>query len=233
MQRSLAIRLGATFVLAGCVLSACHHAVQPEAARIRPRVDTVSGARFVIDPAGSTVRVFVYRGGALAALGHNHVLVAHGIIGEFGLADDGHAAYGRFMFAVARFSVDDSEERTAAGADFPGAIDPADIQGTRRNLLGPDVLDASAYPQVVVEFAGASGGPDDYVVSATVIVRGVASAVAVPVHVARAADGLAADGEVTLSQLRLGITPFSVMLGALKVEDGVRVRFHLVARRAS
>ena len=40
---------------------------------------------------------------------------------------------------------------------------------------------------------------------------------------------LTAAGALTLRQIALGLTPFSVFLGALRVEDEMRVKFKLVA----
>jgi len=40
---------------------------------------------------------------------------------------------------------------------------------------------------------------------------------------------LVASGEVELRQSQLGLTPFSVMMGALQVQDAMRVQFRLIA----
>ena len=45
---------------------------------------------------------------------------------------------------------------------------------------------------------------------------------------AQGAD-LVASGELELRQSELGLTPFSVMMGALQVQDAMQVRFRLVA----
>ena len=190
-----------------------------------------AGAHYLLDGDASTIRVYAYRGGALAALGHNHALLVRGVEGELTLPADPAALAGHIDFAPGTFLVDDPAERAAGGADFPGVIDAADIDGTRRNLLGRDVLDVEHWPRITIELDGASGGPDTYTVQAALTVRGVHSAALVPVHVLREGSSLIADGQTSLSQRDLGLTPFSVMLGALKVEDSLKVRFHLVARR--
>jgi hypothetical protein len=43
---------------------------------------------------------------------------------------------------------------------------------------------------------------------------------------------LIVSGELPIKQTDLGLTPFSAMLGALQVQDELRVRFRIVARRA-
>ena len=220
------------FIAVGALVASCTRVSPPPANPPPPVVAPQAGVRYVLDTDQSVLRVYVHRGGTLAALGHNHVLVVRRVEGSFELPQDAHAVSGALSFAVEGFSVDEPAERAQAGADFPGVIAAADIAGTRHNLLGPGVLDAVNSPQVVVEFAGARGGPDDYVVSAKLTVRGVPSAAEVPLHLARDGVTLTADGTAMLSQTQLGLTPFSILLGALKVEDALQVRFHLVGRPA-
>jgi hypothetical protein len=43
---------------------------------------------------------------------------------------------------------------------------------------------------------------------------------------------LIVSGELPIKQSDLGLTPFSAMLGALQVQDEMRVRFRIVARQA-
>jgi hypothetical protein len=42
-----------------------------------------------------------------------------------------------------------------------------------------------------------------------------------------------ASGEFPLRQTDLGLTPFSAMLGALQVQDEMRISFHIVAQAAA
>jgi len=52
----------------------------------------------------------------------------------------------------------------------------------------------------------------------------------VPVHYEQHGDTIIASGELALRQSELGITPYSAMLGALQVQDEMRVQFRLVGR---
>jgi hypothetical protein len=64
-------------------------------------------------------------------------------------------------------------------------------------------------------------------------VRGQLRSFTVPVRYRLAGDGsLEAAGEFPLRQSELGLMPFSAMLGALQVQDEMRVSFHIVARAA-
>jgi len=46
-------------------------------------------------------------------------------------------------------------------------------------------------------------------------------------------DTLEVDGEMPLKQTDIGLTPFTLFGGALRVEDEMKVRFHIVAREGA
>jgi hypothetical protein len=62
--------------------------------------------------------------------------------------------------------------------------------------------------------------------------RGRATTLAVPLKYSLGPLELSADGELALKQTELGLTPFTALLGALQVQDEMRIRFHVVARAA-
>jgi len=223
---SARVAAGATIALVACVLVAC----QPSARRPAAPAATVApavaaGRHLVLDPARSELRVLAYRAGALARLGHNHVLINRDLAGELWLAGEsaGHVELG---VPVAAFRVDEPAARREEGADFDTVPSPADIDGTRHNLLGPRVLDASAHPEIRILGELAPGGAS---VAVRVVVRGVETPLAVPVSMQWRGATLEADGAFTVRQSALGLEPFSVALGALQVRDDLTVRFHLVA----
>lgn len=188
-------------------------------------------ADYAIVREASELRVLVYRGGPLARLGHNHVLVSRQLDGELQVARDGAGLRFALSFPVASFALDEPEARAAEGPEFETRPTPADVEGTRRNLEGPQVLDAARYPRVAVRGLVATGGPDEWRVRAAVTVRGNVHELEVPVHVERDGDRLVARGEFPLRQSELGLTPFSVAMGALQVRDELTVRYVLTARR--
>ena len=102
--------------------------------------------------------------------------------------------------------------------------------GTRANMLGPGLLDAEHYPQIRIDSRGMKRSAVGYDVELAIVVRGKSNVVQVPVALARSADRIAASGEFVLRQSQLGLTPFSVMMGALQVQDAMRLRFTLVAQ---
>jgi polyisoprenoid-binding protein YceI len=159
------------------------------------------------------------------------VLISRDLRGEVTVPSDATAARFTLAFPVATLAVDEAEARAAAGPDFESRPSAQDVEGTRRNLLGPQVLDAERHPEIRLTATGASGGPDDWRVRVDVEVRGRTTTVEAPAHVVRSAEGLVATGELRVAQTALGITPFSVALGALQVQDELTVRYTVAANR--
>ena len=62
-------------------------------------------------------------------------------------------------------------------------------------------------------------------------VAGHESSVTVPVKVERSGRLLTASGSISLTQSDLGLKPFSIMLGALQVQDRMNVKFRIVANQ--
>ena len=56
--------------------------------------------------------------------------------------------------------------------------------------------------------------------------------VSLPVTYSMSNGELTASGEVAIKQTELGLTPFSALLGALQVQDEMRVRIRLVAHQS-
>lgn len=224
----------AVAALAGCTPAPRPSAGPPvgvEPARVPGA--TASGPRYAVQPTRSEVRVLTFRAGPLARLGHSHVLISRDVTGTVSWADDVAATSFELTLPVATFAVDEPAARAEEGAEFATVPTPQDVAGTRRNLLGPQVLDADAFPALRVLGSGAStAAPGEFVVHARIELRGRVTPLDVPTHVVRTGDELVATGEFRVAQSALGLTPFSVALGALQVRDELVVRFRLVATRA-
>jgi hypothetical protein len=227
LWRSTALLLAA-YLLAGCGVRRVPSPPPAPVQSAPPR-----GEHYLIDCAASTVRVLVRREGPLAALGHNHVLLMHPSAGELGLDPANGAARGTLEFPVEAIVVDDPAERSGAGPEFPGAVPADDIAGTRRNLLGPGVLDAAHWPRLQVEIGALSGGPERYTAEAVLSVRGQRTPATVRLLVARSDETVIASGDLELSQRALGLEPFSVLFGALRVADRLETQFRFVLRPRS
>lgn len=183
-----------------------------------------------VDPERSQLTLRVYREGPLAALGHNHIIAVHGLEGSVQWHADPARCSLALRFAVAALSVDDPALRAAAGADFAADVNDAARSGTRANMLGPRLLDAAHYPAILLVSEAVTGSSSAPRIALRAYVAGHDALLEVPVTVQRDAAGLRATGELELRQTALGLTPFAVMLGALRVADTLHVHFDIIAR---
>lgn len=228
MRRYLPV-IGLAFVLVGCEAS------RPPPAAPTPGLSLDVGhatARYRVDVADSSVRVYVHREGPLAQMGHNHALLWRPASGTVVQGSDPRAISGVLSFNASDVVIDAPDERRLGGDDYPGEISQSGIEGTRHNMLGPAVLDAEQAPAISISLDRLTGdAPDQQRVAATITVRGRATAIEAPVRLRDAPDGArTAEGSLTLSQRALGLEPFSVAMGALRVADALEVRFRFVLR---
>lgn len=227
----LAACAAAALLLAAC---AGRPPVEPAPAERDTRaaaVDRATATVYRIDTDASLLQLFVYRAGALARLGHNHVIASRDLEGTIWYRDRRGRSTFRIRLPVAELTVDEPGLRKAAGEDFPGEIPPEDIEGTRRNLLGEAVLDAAAHPELTAELVSVAGEAAALTVTAAVTVRGQRRLLDFPVRLRRDGERLVATGETTVTHAELGLEPFSVMGGALAVAPEIGVSYRIVARR--
>ena len=190
------------------------------------------GVPYAIDSAQSLLTLHVYKEGLMAALGHNHVIAVHDLHGSVQWRGEPVQSAFTLEFAVAAMTVDEPELRATAGVDFSAVVPDSARDGTRRNMLGDKLLDADHYPDIRVQSELITAAPQGWVVQARVTVCGRDSVVRFPVTVSQDGDTISAHGQFDLLQSSLGLTPFSVAMGALRVTDRMRLQFDLVAARA-
>lgn len=183
-----------------------------------PQPPHAAGAAAATAPAagGSTVQVLVFRGGAAARLGHNHVLRASD------LRVDWPAAGPVLRFRLDALEIDPPALRAGLGPAFASAVDDDARAGTRTNLLR--ALDAATWPEVVVRTVQQLGEGPHRVVEAEVVLHGQARRQWFAVDVV----GTRATGAVVIRQSDFGIPPFTVLGGLLAVRDELVVRFELL-----
>jgi hypothetical protein len=186
----------------------------------------------------SLLTVLVYRGGTLASAGHNHVIASHALNGTIYLPADTLGASFEVHVPVAALTVDEPQLRAAeSAADFPPDVSQGARDGTRRNMLGPAMLAGEDYPEVVLRCGRLEGAQPPRQGDATALidtqVRDRWHTLRVPLRYQLTGETLTVTGEMPLRQSELGLTPFTALMGALAVEDEMRVRFRIVARAAS
>lgn len=221
-----------TLALAACVPRPAEQAERGPAAApapAEPGSPPAGARRYVVDAGRSVVTIRVYRAGPLARFGHNHVITS---TLESGHAwTNGEPAGSGFdvRLPVAGLVVDDPEARAGAGPDFAGEV-PADArEGTRRNLLRPEVLDAVRHPEIVVRTAALDGTWQQPAARAAVTLKDRTRIVEVPLEIERTREVLRARGTFRIRQTEFGIVPFSVGGGAIQVADEVDVAFEILA----
>jgi len=183
--------------------------------------------------ASSRLEVRVYRDGPLLQLGHNHVITSDQLGGVIELREPRTHSGFTLDLPLASLVVDDPAARAAAGDEFASPVPEQDRAGTARNMLGPAVLDAARQDVLRLTAEEVSGGPADYIVRVRVALRGEERVIVVPLTVNFVDDRLQIHASVRLHHADLGLTPFSVALGALRVRDDFEIDCRLEARLAT
>jgi len=229
-----------TILLAACCVAACAPmvpapAVAPSQTPSSFPVDIyrLAVARgepvYRIDTARSLVVVRVYRGGALARFGHDHVIAIRDVQG-FVLRSATSSAQRADVYApLASLSVDEQALRAQAGFDTQPS--QQDIEGTKQNML-EKVLAAGQYPFVSLRLTDVAGDLPTLTASAAITLHG--RTVTLPIAVALdtpSTNQLYARGRFAIKQTDFGVEPYSLLGGALRVEDRVDIEFELAATR--
>jgi hypothetical protein len=196
----------------------------------RPRI----GQPYDIDTSESLLTIAVYRAGALARAGHDHIIASRELTGAVYIPADLAQSSCTVHIPVGSLTVDEPQLRTNEGPEFPAQVPEEARAGTRRNMLSGAVLDAESFPSVDLTCAGvaplpSANGPPSLEARLQTLVRGQTHSITMRLRYELGAERLSVDGELPLKQTDLGLTPFSAMLGALQVQDEMRVRIHLVA----
>lgn len=217
-------------------LAACQTSPPPPASAQAPgpasQVGAIpAGAReYHVVPEESLLQIFVYRGGAMARLGHNHVIASHQLAGSVYLTDVGTQTRFDIRFPVNELTVDEPDLRERAGPDFPPGVPQSAREGTHDNLVSEALLDGAHYPTIRLRATDVIEAANGYDMGVEISIKDQVRNVRVPVTVERTADALTASGEFPLRQSELGLKPYSFGMGALVVLDGMRVRFDVTAR---
>jgi hypothetical protein len=218
--------------MSGCQTPGGPPAAQPvpEAAQAAAGQAVLSRC-FELNGDASELRVLVYRAGPLARVGHNHVLVSRAVRGRLAVTDPVTDSRLSLVLPVSSLEIDPPALRAEEGPDFSSEVSDEARAGTRKNLLGEGVLDASAYPEVHVGLSGWRGPSWAADATLELSVRGHVADKAVAVSVTEDASTLTATSAFTVSHQELGMVPFSALGGGLRVADDIRIRAKLEFER--
>jgi hypothetical protein len=186
------------------------------------------GKTFTLNPKTSAVRIYAFRGGRAATVGHNHVLSAPQFTGFFHLPPTG-TANARFdlEFRLDQLEIDNPENRAKLGSAFASFLPPGAIEGTRDHMLGQDNLQADRFPFVRIHCLEISGEGPKFAAKVEVELHGQKREMWVPLSVDGLPDRLAVTGSFVLRQTDFGAQPYSILGGLLAVKDEVVIEFEL------
>src|SRR3984957_19926305 len=182
---------------------------------------------YAIDSSASELRLLVYRAGPLATLGHNHVMVNRAVTGAVQIGADVAASSLSLHMRADDFVIDDAQSRQEEGDDFPGDIPQDAKEGTRRNMLSPAVLNAAEFPDITVKSTSLTGSLNELNADLEISAAGHTSRISVPLTLQGDAQHFIAAGSMELRQTALGLSPYSLLHGALQVQDAMQLKFKI------
>jgi polyisoprenoid-binding protein YceI len=180
----------------------------------------------------SLLTVLVFRGGALAKAGHNHVIASHALNGMAWVPADPQRASFEVHVPVNDFTIDEPQLRALEGKEFSAEVPDSAREGTKKNMLSEPMLDAARFAEMVLRSTRLENGSEGILATVSVSIRGQTRDVNVPIRHEVQGNEVRAQGQFALKQTDLGLTPFSLLGGALRVEDEMTVKFLVVARAA-
>lgn len=221
-------------VLLGLLLAGCQagptESRTANAQSFEPAPPLPDSPVYAVDAATSQVRVLVWREGVFSAAGHNHVLIAP-VSGKVHVGETTARSGFDLAINVDDLVVDPAKPRKEEGEAFASDVSDEAQRGTRENLLGEDVLDATRYPNIEMRSVSLNGPRSNPNVIARLTLHGVTREIEFPAEVSVQEDKVTVTADFTILQSDFGIEPFSVFGGGLSVRDEVDVRVKLVARR--
>jgi len=182
---------------------------------------------FRVVPEQTILRVMVGRSGLLQRMGHNHVIVNRSLSGTIRIDTRTNLMNARMYIPVSEFLVDDPDERLRAGPDYESVPDARAKSDTHANMLRPEILDAGAYPEILIEVNDATSTPGQSGVALVLLFKDRLIPLHLPVTMAVNGDRLVLDATFSLDHQQLGLRPFSVLGGALRVSESIDFELHL------
>lgn len=180
---------------------------------------------YKIDTQQSQAIIYVYKGGVLAKLGHNHVVANYNLSGY--ILDDVNQVQADITAPLDLLIVDESSLRVQAG--FVSQPTTRDIEGTKQHMLEP-VLEAEQYPVVHIHVNKLMANTSGFIALVEFTLHGVTQLLEVPINIKNLANKkIKISGKFSINQTDFGIKPYAVMGGLLQVQDKVDLTFIILA----
>jgi hypothetical protein len=181
----------------------------------------------------SHLEVRVYRDGPMQKLGHNHFITSDALEGTVALREPLTKSGFDLRLPLESLVVDDPDARSGAGADFANPVPEKDREATRHNMLGDSVLGSAKQAVLRLTAEELSGESGSYQARVHIALRGEEHVVTMPFTLTIEGGKLKAHANFKLTHADLGLVPFAVALGALRVRDDFEIDLRLEARPAS
>jgi hypothetical protein len=195
--------------------------------------EPATSTEFHIDSDASWLRVLAYPDGPLKRFGHHHVISHHSISGVVALAPNPLESTIKLEFTVAGLDVDNPEMRGLEGEDFEDEVPQKDVDGTRGNMLGEDLLNGEQFPTIRIQSSAIEGSMPNVNIVATVFVIGMESTVSFPATIELTDNSFVASGQLEVTHGELGLAPFTAMGGALSVRDLMILKYEISGMRVT
>ena len=227
MRHFLIVLIGAL-----CVVS-CARISPPSAAPdevVEPGMVWLAAATgYAVTDGDALLVVRAYRAGAMASLGHNHVISSDFVTGNVYLGSAYTDSWFDLILPVSSLIVDDERIRADYGDEFSAPVPEDAKAGTKINMQSDRVLDATNWPVIRIRGFLADCVGAACTAQIAIDLGGTLSRHTIPLQLEKHDDRLLVKARFNILQSELGLEPFSVMMGALSVADELRFSLDLVA----
>ena len=97
------------------------------------------------------------------------------------------------------------------------------------NMLAK-VLEADKFPFALISVAGANAKEKKTTLAVAITLHGYMRTLQVPAEIEADAEKISVTGRLSFEQTDFGITPYSLLGGAIAVQNRVGLRFRIIAR---
>ena len=210
----------------------------------------VHAAEYTIDRDGTLFAIITHKAGAVAFLGHNHLIYLEDYTVSLSIEEgDPTAALFRLEFPAENLVVSDNEARErwymhleAAGIleKLPRKTSPTNRKKIREHMLSKKQLDVASHPTITVELKevreeASEHGEKSYthVASIDLTVHGETVTQDFPAAITFEDDTVHIEAFAALNFTDFGIKPYSALLGAIKNQDQFHLYVNLSASKSN
>lgn len=176
-------------------------------------------------PQKSQVYVLVGKTGPLKAFGHVHVIAVRHLRGFTAVRP--HLAHAVLIFPVDRLVVDPPSLRRSLGGIYSTLLNSSARAGTRQHMLGPAVLDAGRYPTIQLDITTHHLHGARIPIQVTIHLHGKKRNIVTYTKIQSSKSAYIVKGSFSIKQTNFHIRPYSILLGALRIKNTLKVRYYL------